>query len=259
MAQSPRTLEPELYLLFARGQRPDVAAIRAFAGGLPGLVVTHDRAVHPASGTAAASHDAEIWAELLHDGLTFDLGGLAPGPSAAFPAVRHRFDIASLPAAQDFDAVVLRPGPHLTGAGSAMPLMRSLLALACHLVRAFGDLAAVIWTPANSATGRRFFESATTAWLEGGPFPALGLAAFEEASEGVLESIGLAFWIGQELRIEAPLSADRVAATRLGIRVVNHLVLTGGLVNDDRITAPDGTRLLLRLSRDRAVVSVLRE
>ena len=259
MAQSPLTLEPELYLLFAKGKRPSIAAIRDFAERLPGMVVTHDRAADPVSATAAAPDDAVIWAELLHDGLTFDLGGLAPGPSAAFPAARHRFDLASLPAGQDFDAVVLRPGPHLAGAGNAMPVMRSLLDLACHLVRRFDDLAAVIWPPANSATGRRFFESATTAWLEGGPFPALGLAAFDEASEGALESTGLAFWTGQELRIEAPLSADRVAATRLGIRVVNHLVLTGELVNDDRITAPDGTRLLLRPSRNRAVVSVLRE
>lgn len=200
-----------------------------------------------------------MWAELLQDGLTFDLGGLAPGPASAFPAALHRFDLPQLPTARDYDAVVLRRGPHLAGAANATPLMRSMLALACDLVRHFSELAAVIWSPAASATGRRFFESATSAWLEGGPFPALGLAAFAEASEGALESTGLAFWTGQELRIEPPLATDRVAATRLGIRVVNHLVLTGELVNDDRIIAPDGTRLLLRPSRNRAVVSVQRE
>ena len=65
--------------------------------------------------------------------------------------------------------------------------------------------------------------------------------------------------IGQELRIEPPLSADRVAATRLGIRLVNHLVLAGGLAEDDRIIAPDGSRLLLRPSRSRALINVWRE
>lgn len=140
-----------------------------------------------------------------------------------------------------------------------MPLMRSLLALGCDMIRQFGDLAAVVWSPASSAIGRRFFESATSAWLDGGPFPALGLTAFTETPDAALESVGLEFWIGQELRIEPPLSADRVAATRLGIRLVNHLVIIGGLSGDDRIVAPDGTRLLLRPSRTRALISVWRE
>jgi hypothetical protein len=140
-----------------------------------------------------------------------------------------------------------------------MPLMRSQLALACDIVRQFDDLAAVVWSPSASAIGRRFFESATSAWLDGGPFPALGLTAFAETTDGALESVGLSFWIGQELRIEPPLTADRVAATRLGIRLVNHLVLVGGLAEDDRIAAPDGTRLVLRPSRNRALISVWRE
>ena len=50
-----------------------------------------------------------------------------------------------------------------------------------------------------------------------------------------------------------------MGATRLGIRLVNHLVLRGGLDEDERITAPDGTPLVLRPARGRALVSVWRE
>ncbi|RNJ62887.1 MAG: hypothetical protein EDM03_00060 [Porphyrobacter sp. IPPAS B-1204] len=199
------------------------------------------------------------WLELLRDGLTFDLSGMTPGPASAFPVLAHRFDLPALPAGDDHEAMIFRPGPHLAAGGNSLPLVRTMLAVACDMVRHFDDLVAVGWGPAGTAIGRRFFESVTSAWLDGGPFPALGLTAFVETADGALQSEGLAFWIGQELRIEPPLSADRVAATRLGIRLVNHLVLTGGLSADDRITAPDGTRLVLRASRGRAIISVWRE
>lgn len=201
----------------------------------------------------------QFWMELLRDGLTFDLSGLSPGPEAPFPQLAHRFDLPALPVAGEHEAMVLRPGPHLAAAGNSLPVIRTMLALACDLVRHFEDLVAVGWGPSGSAVGRRFFESVTTAWLDGGPFPALGLTAFVETHDAALQSVGLGFWIGQELRVEPPLSADRVAATRLAIRLVNHLVLTGGLTADDHITAPDGMRLVLRPSRDRALVSVWRE
>lgn len=201
----------------------------------------------------------QLWLELLCDGLTFDLAGLAPGPESPFPVLEHRFDCPELPLPADHDTMTLRPGPHLAGGGNAMPLMRTLLGLACRMVRHFEGLVAVSWGPARSVIGRRYFESVTSAWLDGGPFPALGLAAFLETADRALESTGLSFWIGRELRIEPPLGSDRVAATRLGIRLVNHLVLAGEPSDDERIMAADGTPLVLRLARERAIISVQRE
>lgn len=153
----------------------------------------------------------------------------------------------------------MRLGPHLAAGEASEPLTRGLLALGCDIVRQFEDVLAVGWSPAGTAIGRRFFESVTSAWLDGGAFPALGLTAFVDTPDGALESVGLAFWIGQELRIEPPLCADRVAATRLGIRLVNHVVIIGGITEDERIAAPDGSRLVLRPSRSRSMISVWRE
>lgn len=199
------------------------------------------------------------WIELLRSGLTFDCSGFAPGPAAPFPDLAHRFDLAAMPAPSSHEAVVLRAGPHVAAGGNSMPLMRELLALGCDVVRQFDDLAAVGWGPSATAIGRRYFESVASAWLDGGPFPALGLTAFAQTPDGGLETTGLSFWIGRELRIEPSLAADRVAATRLGIRLVNHLVIIGGLETDDRIVAPDGSRLALRPSRSRAVIEVWRD
>lgn len=259
ISQSQRAHHAELHLLFAPGKRPDLSAVRAFAGRLPAVTVSHAPAPEDMSHAEMTWPGQLHWVELLRDGLTFDCSGLAPGPAAPLPSFAHRFDLPALPGPEDGETLVLRPGPHLAEGGFSLPLARGLLALGCEFARQFDDLLAVGWGPAGTAIGRRFFESVVSAWLEGGPFPALGLTAFAETADDAIESVGLAHWIGQELRIEPPLSADRVAATRLGIRLVNHLVLAGGLSEDDRIVAPDGTRLLLRPSRNRSVVSVWRE
>jgi hypothetical protein len=196
---------------------------------------------------------------LLRDGLTFDVCGFASGPQSVWPEIAHRFDLPELPQPESFDVMTITPGPHLAAAGRTMPVMQTMLALACDLSRHFADLAAVCWAPSRSAIGRKFFESVTSAWLEGGPFPALGLTAFSQTEDGAIISEGLDFWTGQELRIEPPLSADRIAATRLGIRIVNQLVIVGALQESDRITAPDGTRLMLAPSVDGKLVRVWRE
>lgn len=248
-----------MHLLFAKGKRPDRLALAAFAAGRPAIGISHDPFAAGDPHAETPWPGQQHWLELLCDGLTFDLAGLAPGPQSTFPQLDHRFDYPDLPTARDHEVLSLGAGPHLAAAGNAMPLMRTLLGLACQMVRHFDDLTAVCWTPARSVIGRRFFESVTSAWLEGGPFPALGLTAFVDTGDGALESSGLAFWIGRELRIEPPLGSDRVAATRLGIRLVNHLVLAGSVAGDERIMGPDGTPLLLRPSRERAVISVWRE
>ena len=259
ISQSQRADITQLHLLFAKGKRPSRDAIRAFAARQQAVDLSHDPISDDDLLDAADSPDQMVWAELLCDGLTFDLSGLAPGQPGAFPVIEHRFDLVEMPTAASYDALSIIPGPHIAAGGRSLPVVRAMLALARDLALYFDDLAAVCWAPSRSAISRRFFESVISAWLDGGPFPALGLTAFAQSADGALHSVGLDFWIGQELRIEPPLSTDRVAATRLGIRLVNQFVLAGRLDSDERIIAPDGTRLVLRPSRDPALIIVRRE
>lgn len=261
-----------LHLLFAAGKRPTRAAILEFVNQHSTVSVSHD----PFNGTpmqlVAASGeggrpaaqmrtqpDDEVWLELLREGLTFDLRGIAPGNSCDFPEVAHRFDLERAPGAFRLEAVQLEPGQHLAGGEASMPVIKGMIALARDLTLHFENLIAVVWPPAKSAIGRQFFESISTAWLEGGTFPALGLTAFRETIDGALQSVGLDFWIGQELRIEPPLSADKVGATRLGVRIINQLIIVGGLDASERIVAPDGARLIMRPSRNGKFIRVSRE
>lgn len=258
-------------MLFPPGERPTRAAILDFVSRQHTVSLSHDPAADAAAGLVVAQgehapvaeHGAgaqnEVWLELLREGLTFDLRGLADGPSCPLPAIAHRFDCSASAASSGLEALSITPGPHLAGGGRSMPVLRGMLALARDLTQHFAQLQAVYWPPSRSCIGRRYFESVITAWLDGGAFPALGLTAFDEMPDGALQSVGLGFWIGQELQIEPPLTADKVAATRLGVRLINQLVIVGGQNEDERIIAPDGTRLVMRPSRNRDIIKVLRE
>lgn len=258
-------------MLFAHGKRPDRAAVKSFVSSQPSVLLSHDpsseKSVHLVSADgdvsdqeqAASDTSDQVWLELLREGLAFDLRGMIPGIAVPFPQAEHRFDLDTLPGQAAFEALQLVPAHHLAGGERTMPVAKGLIALARDLVHHFEDMEAVVWPASASAIGRRFFESVTTAWLDGGPFPALGLTAFRETVDGALQSVGLEFWIGQELRIEPPLSSDRIGATRLGVRLVNQLVLVGGIDDSERIVAPDGTRLVLRTSRNGRFIRVWRE
>lgn len=261
-----------LFLVFPRDKRPDRFAIREFVACRPNVAVSHDPSGDPPPqlvtedgetvrqrARADDACDELVWLELVRDGLVFDLSGLSPGASVRFPVAEHRFDFPEMPTAEHYEVLHLAPGHHLAGGERTMPVAKGLLALARDLADHFEDIAGVIWPPSSSAIGHRFFESVVTVWLEGGPFPALGLTAFSQSVDGALQSEGLEFWIGQELRIEPALVSDKVAATRLGVRLVNQLVLIGGIENSERVVAPDGSRLVLRTSRNGRFVRVWRE
>lgn len=213
----------------------------------------------PARGQAEARCGRADWIELLWCGLTFDLEGIGPAPGPDWPTIDHAFDFAGKSASPQFEAMRLVPGPHLAGGERTLPVVRSLIGLARDMTECFDAIEAVVWPPSRSVIGRRFFESTTTAWLDGGAFPALGLTAFRECFDGALQSVGLDYFIGQELRIEPSLSSDRVAATRLGIRLVNQLVIMGALSHPEHVIAPDGSRLVMTPSSNGRFVRVQSE
>lgn len=253
-----------IFLLFERGTRPDRDSIRAFVESSSATSLTLDPAskanLHVVKSddtpTSIAMAQAEAvakqgdWVELLHHGLVFDLEGIAPGETLPFPDSESIFDYPGKVSPGELEAMRLVPGSHLAGGEGSLPVIRGMLGLARDLVQGFENIKAVLWPPAASLIGRRFFESTTTAWLEGGAFPALGLTAFRETVDGGLQSVGLSFLIGQELRIERDLATDKVAATRLGVRLINQLVLTGKIRKSEQIIAPDGRCLQLEPSEN---------
>lgn len=235
-------MSPDLLLLFRPGERPSAAALRRAIAAGDGLSITHDG--------AGPAGDDPPWLELLTQGMTFDLSGLAPGPGYAARDVRNRYEVPPAFAEALAEAIAIVPGPHIRGGGASIPVVRAQAALGAHFVRQLPGIAAVAWAPARTLVGRKLYLSTVEAWLAGGPFPALGLTAFRRTLGGALQSEGLAFFTGQELHFDDALFPDPAAATRLGLRLVNELVSRAPLAETTELVGPDGAAVVLEPSRN---------
>ena len=226
-----------LAVLYERGRRPSIDAVRHAA---------------KASGAFALSHDPGVdagWAEALVTGLTFDLCGLAPGAGEAVPSIAHRFGLAWDWRGDPLEAVLVKPGAHLAGATAMLPVVRACVALGAALADQTGAVA-VVWIPARSAMTPDYFAATVADWLGGGAFPALGLTALVAGESGVT-SEGLAFFTGQEIQV---CGSDLAAAGRIAVRMVHTLVGLGSLAAPTQLTGPDGESLLAEPSGDGSVV-----
>lgn len=238
-----------LSLFFDPTMRPDAPAIIALADR-DEFSVGHDF-----GGNAANRSSQNSWLELLASGLAFDLSGLAPGPALAPGQFGHRFDLPNSFEPEGFDALALVPEPHLAEGEALLPVVRSELWLATRLC-ALPGISAVGWAPARSLGSPSHFVGIVRRWLEGGVFPALGLTALGEARDGGLHSEGLAFFTGQELRIEPELAFDRAAAERLALWLIDDLVGRKKIARAERITGPAGARLRIGPSENGRFVRV---
>lgn len=228
-----------LAVLYERGQRPSIDAVRHAAD---------------ASGAFALSHDPggdAGWAEALVTGLTFDLCGLAPGAGEAVPPIAHRFGLTPDWRGDALEAVLVRPGAHLAGAAAMLPVVRACVALGAALAGQTGAVA-VVWIPARSAMTPDYFAGAVADWQGGGAFPALGLAALVADRAG-MTSEGLAFFTGQEIEV---CGSDRSHAGRIAVRLIHGLVSHGPLLVPTDLTGPDGERLRAQPSDDGCTVRV---
>ena len=211
-----------LSLVFAPGQRPDLAAVQALAEaslqqtGGPRFAISHQPA--PETG----------WVELLSSGLTYDCAGLAPAAPAATPASGALLGLEEQPGGE---AITLTPGPHLADASGMLPVVRVLAGLGAQLA-ALPGAAAVIWNPARCWMPPAYFCKVVGNWMAEGPFPALGLTSLERKPDGAIVSVGLSLLTGQELRFvpDAKLVAADIA--RIAVRLIH------ALIDSERLTAP---------------------
>lgn len=227
-------------LLFAAGERPDVNAVAALSRTGSGFSISHD----PGDGGAG---DATRWLELLSNGLTFDIEGIAGGVPAPMPPLGHRFGLpADLDGAR-LRAVTLRPGKHLAAGGAMPPVLRMLAFVAAQLT-ALRGVHAVAWHPARCWSHPVRFHDSVLGWVNGGAFPAFCLAALTPTPDGGLQSEGLAQFTGQELRLEPELAGDRGEAGKLAVRLLHWLYERGKLAAAERVTLANGAEVRLEPS-----------
>ena len=229
-----------LSLLFAKGARPLPARVAALGGS---------------AGFAMADHSARDAgrAELLASGLNFDLAGLAPAAAAAVPAHRHAFGLDGPELPQDIEAVRLASSSHRDqkargGAQGAaqgdqddgvLTVVRAMTGIAAALAE-LGGVRAVCWHPAGTCIETALFIRMIRAWLAGRAFPSLGLTAVTRGDDGSVHSDGLAFFIGQELWLEAGADETPAEAAGLAARLIHNLVEEGPVHSATVLIGSDG-------------------
>ncbi len=229
--------------MFRAGARPDVATVRRAVEAAEKVAISHG-----GEEPGGAAGGQALWLELLIDGMTFDLSGMAPGAGYAAAELRNRYEVSPNFGEALGEGLCLLPGPHLAGGRATVPVVRAQAALGAELVRRLPGALAIAWTPARTLVGRDFYLSMIEAWLAGGPFPALGLCAFRQMLGGAVQSEGLAFFTGQELHFDNAQFPDPAAAVRLGLRLVNELVGGGRIAEAVSLTGSEGARVTLRPS-----------
>jgi len=246
---------PAASLLFLPGERPDGEAIAALARTHAGFAISFDPGPTP-SGEAGGA-PAGRWIELIANGLTFDLFGLASGPAAEPPPRGPMFGLGDDFEIARMETITLRPGPHLAEGAALLPVVRSLASLAASLA-ALPGTRAVAWHAARSWCAPGHYRDSVLRWIEGGVFPGLGLAALTAMPDGGMQSQGLALFIGQELRLEPELTQDRAAGAKIGLRLMHWLVEHCRLSGVERLTGEDGLPLRLEPSNNGRFVRVWR-
>ena len=242
-------------LLFAAGERPEKQAVAALVHSGSGFAISLEPAGNSERGGGVEAGD---WLELIANGLTFDLVGLAPGRAAETPP---RGPGPGLPAgleAERMEAITLQPGPHLAEGATMLPVVRSLAWLGARLADLPGTRA-VAWHPARSWCDPAHYRDSVLRWIEGGVFPGLGLASLVPVPDGGLQSQGLALFTGQELRLEPELVEDRAAGAKIALRLMHWLVEHGRLDAPERLPGPEGQTLRLEPSENTRFVRVWRE
>lgn len=224
-----------LSLVFAPGQRPDVAAVQALANA-PVRASAGPRFV-----TSHVPPLAEGWVELLASGLTYDCAGLAPAAPAATPTGGALLGLEQQPAGE---AISLSPGPHLVEATGMLPVVRVLAGLGAQLASLPGTTA-VIWNPARCWMPPAYFSKVVGNWLADGPFPALGLTSLERESDGAIVSVGLSLLTGQELRFLPDAKLVPADIARIAVRLIHALIERDPLTSPHTFLGPDRETLLV--------------
>ena len=240
----------DLLILFPHGTRPTARRVHGQCG---------------TSGFADASgpdlteyeHKVDIAAPtglgLQRAGLVFDLVGLAPGPPIAVPDMGEEQAMREPILPTRTEASSLRLGPHIVAGKGSLAILREWFGLASGLAETFGATT-LCWVPGGVVVPLDRLPHHLHAWDDRGDVPVNLLASFRRTLDGAVQSHGLAFFTGQEFRIEPPLV--RGGEDGLARLIFSHLFYAGEQTVTGELAAPDGTPLRLEPSGNRRFVRV---
>lgn len=233
-------------LLFAPDKLPHPADIFSLADADRGFSIAHDlrRDGEPVQAL-----------ELLASGLLFDCRWPEAALGIGMPDILGRHGLPPEFETRHLRPVRLMTNTRATGGNVALPLAQEVLGMAARF-STLPDFSAAIWHPGRSVMGQAYLRSVSANWIEGGIFPTRGLIALREMPDGAIQSEGLAFFIGQEMRIEPELLGDPDIADRIAARLVDRLIGAGRADTALDIMGSDGRKLRVAPSSNGRILRV---
>lgn len=244
----PPSIASTIQLLFAPDHRPVIADLHVAAESLEVLSL---------SGSGDQDRDTSLqWAEVIWNGLSYRLLGFAPG-NGAVPVLPLDSDTYSARIAR-LEAVDIVAGSHLAGAENSIPIVKAMWNMAAGLVETLPHCEIVVWQHSGAALKPQTFREMAADWEDKLVLPMNGLVQFVDEIDLGIKTRGLAFFTGQELRIEPELTSDRDWARRLGMRLADTLIVRRKLSEIEEFAGLDGSRLRLTPSQNGKFVRVWR-
>ena len=155
------------------------------------------------------------------------------------------------------DVISLSLGENVGNAKHLPAINKAILKLGRLIGDAVGSTS-VVWNPADIIIGFDFFRENTQQYLDGGPFPVLIQVRIDERANGQTNTVGLDYFAGQEIRLEAP---DTYTSGDIGKRIVRivHDIATNGKIDTHITTAglTHGETISFQPSDDLSILNVV--
>ncbi len=193
------------------------------------------------------------------DALLLDIGEYRVSPEAG-PMAAHRFDIQETLLDESL-TLTISAGPNKAGPdeeawGDPVELLRAQCTLALALLGE--DTLGVFWAGADSLMGADYFRRMVGIWIDGGAFPALGLAALVKDDGGVVRSAGLDVLVGQDVAVLPEDGMSAADQARLAMRVMDFLVREGPVQQDQSVEVDGFGTVNVQIDPEEGVINLYR-
>lgn len=172
--------------------------------------------------------------KLYHNAMTFDLSWADPPVSADTDYSEYRQILLNCDLTK-LNRIHLSIGNHIVQDRINLPVFETFVDLS-QIIGEAVHAKAIAWRPARNVIGFDYFADAINRFMDGGPFPVLGLIDLQERKNDMYETYGLTYFAGYELRLQTLPDLTANMAMRIMVRLVNDIIMNGDF--DDSISIP---------------------
>lgn len=205
---------------------PPLLIIASLADGFDLAHLPWSEAARERISVNSAKFDELEMLEVIVDGMPFLLSRLSAMETGQKLA-EERFEqlFCGLPSTGE-KAVTVAPHDSLTSGRHLPEVNHRILLLGKWIGQSLAATAAA-WIPSRRIASLAYFDETVSAYLDGGPFPALFQTSFSQVRAGCFQTSGLEYFAGQEIRLTAPPDYSASDMAERLIRIIDDIATHG--------------------------------